>query len=136
MTVALPSFCNGEPIPCASVPSLPMREFRNTVISAVQEGRQLTALFGTPKENGRIQLITVLGDPMMGSFAALSAEVDDTYPCLTNECPQAHWFEREIAEQWNIEPQGHPWLKPIRFHPSYRSGAGAETPIIGVTNFF
>jgi Ni,Fe-hydrogenase III large subunit len=113
-----------------------MSEFRNTVISAVLEGRQLTALFGTPKENGRIQLMTVLGDPMTGSLAALSAEVDNAYPCLTTECPQANWFEREIAEQWNIEPQGHPWLKPIRFHPSYRSGSGAETPIIGVTNFF
>ena len=65
--------------------------------------------------------------------------------------PQAHWFEREIAEQWGVRPEGHPWLKPIRFHKSYRgSGTGirpwtlqfcdeietGEMLNSGVTNFF
>jgi Ni,Fe-hydrogenase III large subunit len=29
-------------------------------------------------------------------------------------------FEREIAEQWGVKPEGHPWLKPVRFHDCYR----------------
>jgi Ni,Fe-hydrogenase III large subunit len=41
--------------------------------------------------------------------------VKDAYPALTPDCPQAHLFEREIAEQWGIRPEGHPWLKPVRF---------------------
>src|SRR5207245_1202926 len=63
-------------------------------------------------------------------------------PALTLECPQAHWFEREIAEQWGIRPEGHPWLKPIRFHGSYRPGHEAwqrgksESPTVGVTDFY
>ena len=71
-----------------------------------------------------------------------STEVADGYPALTPACAQAHWFEREIAEQWGVRPEGHPWLKPIRFHRSYREGhdawgRSAETPIQpGVTNFF
>ena len=44
----------------------------------------------------------------------------DQYPALTPECPQAHLFEREIAEQYGVRPEGHPWLKPVRFHHSYR----------------
>ena len=28
-----------------------------------------------------------------------------------------HLFEREIAEQWGLRPEGHPWLKPVRRHP-------------------
>ncbi len=32
----------------------------------------------------------------------------DAYPALTPDCPQAHWFEREIAEQWGVAPRGPP----------------------------
>lgn len=135
MTNVLPSFHNGESIPLASIPSLPIREFRAAVISAVSNGARLTALFGTPMEDGRIRLIGVLADPLTGSLSSVSSEVGKSYPCLTLDCPQAHWFEREIAEQWAVEPQGHPWLKPIRFHPPYRP-SGTEAPLPGVTEFF
>ena len=66
----------------------------------------------------------------------------DSYPALTPDCPQAHWFEREIAEQWGVVPRGHPWLKPIRFHHSYRPGHDAWSRAVGstilpsVTDFF
>jgi len=136
MTIALPSFHNGEPVPLASVPCLAVGEFRANIISAVRAGAALTALFGTPAENGRVRLVAVLADSIESSLSALGAEVKKAYPCLTVECPQAHWFEREIAEQWNIEPQGHPWLKPIRFHPPYRSSGAAQTRLAGVTEFF
>ena len=36
-----------------------------------------------------------------------------------------HLFEREIAEQFGLRPDGHPWLKPVRFHRSYRPGHDA-----------
>src|SRR5207245_2001966 len=55
---------------------------------------------------------------------------------------QAHWFEREIAEQWGLRPNGHPWLKPIRFHKSYWPGhdawgrSGNAAPTVGVTDFY
>ena len=29
-------------------------------------------------------------------------------------------FEREIAEQYGILPEGHPWLKMVRYHANYR----------------
>jgi Ni,Fe-hydrogenase III large subunit len=137
MSSSLPSFYSGEPVPLASIPRLPMTEFRAAIISAVKQGSSLTALFGTPMENGHISLIGVLADPVRSSLSAISTEADQAYPCLTLECPQAHWFEREIAEQWQVQPQGHPWLKPIRFHLPYRSPDGiCPAPLPGVTNFF
>ncbi len=136
MTSVLPSFHNGEPIALGSIPSVPMREFRAAIISAVNSGSRLSALFGTQMENGRIQLIGILADPLTGSLSSIGSEVGESYPCLTLDCPQAHWFEREIAEQWNVEPQGHPWLKPIRFHPPYRRSVAAQTPLPGATEFF
>ena len=66
----------------------------------------------------------------------------DEFPSMTPECPQVHLFEREIAEQWGVVPKGHPWLKPVRFHPSYRPGhdawgrAGGVAPVVGVTDFY
>ena len=47
------------------------------------------------------------------------------YPSLTPACPQAHLFEREIAEQCGVVPEGHPWLKPVRFHRSWVTGRDA-----------
>ncbi|HEV8266802.1 MAG TPA: hydrogenase, partial [Thermoanaerobaculia bacterium] len=66
----------------------------------------------------------------------------DRFPALTPDCPQVHLFEREIAEQVGVRPDGHPWFKPVRFHESYRPGHDAwgrpagEKPVVGVTDFY
>jgi len=94
--------------------------FRNRVINAVSGGKALLALFALPEH----VLCAVLGDREKRSAETLFAAVEgDEYPSLTPQCPQAHMFEREIAEQYDIAPLGHPWLKPVRFHRPYRAGA-------------
>jgi len=55
----------------------------------------------------------------------VAADPGESYPALTPDCPQAAGFEREIAEQWGVKPLGHPWLRPLRFHRSYRPGRDA-----------
>ena len=66
----------------------------------------------------------------------------DRFESVTDAVPQAHLFEREIAEQYGLRPDGHPWLKPVRFHHSYRVGRDAwgreaGAPILpGVVDFF
>ncbi|OPZ26334.1 MAG: Formate hydrogenlyase subunit 5 precursor [Lentisphaerae bacterium ADurb.BinA184] len=107
-------------VPLAALPLLPVEAFRRAVIEAVGAGGRLVVLFGTPARDGRVRLIAILGGDRDGTLTALSAEVTDSYPALTPECAQAHRFEREIAEQWGVRPEGHPWLKPVRFHPPYR----------------
>jgi Ni,Fe-hydrogenase III large subunit len=68
--------------------------------------------------------------------------VGDAYPSLTPRCPEVHLFEREIAEQWGVVPEGHPWLKPVRFHRPHGGGRDAfgrapDAPItVGETDFF
>jgi Ni,Fe-hydrogenase III large subunit len=63
--------------------------------------------------------------------------VDKGWPSLTPECPAAHLFEREIAEQWNITPEGHPWLKPLRFQPPMEGAVpGRASPRVGDADFF
>jgi Ni,Fe-hydrogenase III large subunit len=137
MATGVSSFRSGEAIPLQNIPDLSIAEFRSAVLSAVSAGGTLAALFGTVAENSRVRLVAVVPDSATNRLSILSANVDRSYPCLTLECPQAHWFEREIAEQWQVSPEGHPWLKPIRFHQPYRSGGAlSPAPVPGVTDFF
>jgi Ni,Fe-hydrogenase III large subunit len=137
VTTALSPFHSGEAIPLRDIAGVSIAEFRAAIFSAVSSGCTLAALFGMPAANQHIRLIAVLADSAANSLSILGTEVDESYPCLTLECPQAHWFEREIAEQWQVHPKGHPWLKPIRFHAPYRSGSGlTPAPVPGVSDFF
>jgi Ni,Fe-hydrogenase III large subunit/Ni,Fe-hydrogenase III component G len=126
----------------AEIPFVTVGEFRDTVLTVVAEGGRLAALFGHPSATGTVQLFAVLAYGSTGTLAVTSTVVTDEYPALTPDCAQAHWFEREIAEQWGVRPRGHPWLKPIRFHDTYRVGHDVwphppgQPPLPSVTDFF
>ena len=80
-------------------------------------------------------------DRQSGSTLAGARVEGDAFDSLTPACPQVHLFEREIAEQFGVRARGHPWLKPVRFHRSYRRGhdacgPAARRPIVGVTDFY
>jgi Ni,Fe-hydrogenase III large subunit len=133
---------NGEPTMFPAVPQLGLREFRETAIEAVRAGGRIVAFGGRPVP-GALRLWMVLAERgQTGALALMTAEVTDAYPALTPDCPQAQWFEREISEQWAVRPENHPWLKPIRFHRSYRPGCDSwgrheGDPIDpGVTDYF
>lgn len=108
---------NAHAFPLADCPLLSIDKFRAEVLDAVAAGARLSALFGylpSPRSEN-VRLTAVLARAEQGTLGVLMTEVGRRYPSLTPECPQAHWFEREIYEQWHVEPVGHPWLKPIRF---------------------
>jgi len=128
---------NGERAELKDVPLLSLREFHGDLLCDIRQGGRLASLFGHPVGDGvRLFAVTAHGDT--GELSVSSADAGDSYPSLTPDCPQAHWFEREIAEQWGARPEGHPWLKPIRFHRPYRGGLpsdGGPLPA-GVTDYF
>ncbi len=125
---------NGEAADAREIPVLGVAEFRRRVIEEVARGAQIAALFGRPLD-GSVHLYALLTHPLNGTLSISSASARDGYPALTPECPQAHWFEREIYEQWRVEPHEHPWLKPIRFHGPYRGEADGDV-LPGVTDYF
>jgi len=139
---------NGQALGLDKIPLLSPGVFREAVLHAVQGGARISAFFGAPEERlqervGRseapergIRLFAVLSRDTEAQLALASTLVEGSYPALTPECPQANWFEREIHEQWGVVPEGHPWLKPIRFHASYAPGQSGPGPAIGVTDFF
>jgi len=133
---------NGDAVALANVPRFPLDAFRAQTVSAVTEGVRVAALFALPATAGVAQLVAILADGRTGSLSTAVTDIAESYPALTSDCPQVHWFEREIAEQWGIRPEGHPWLKPIRFHRAYRAGRdawgrGPDAPILpSVMDFF
>ncbi len=133
---------NGAAIPLAYVPRLEEGEFRRGVIGAVDEGARVAALFGDRRAGDGARLYAVLAHDARGLLSVTCTEVGESYRALTPDCPEAHLFEREIAEQWGIRPEGHPWLKPVRFHASARLGkdawgrAAGEAIDPAVTDFY
>jgi Ni,Fe-hydrogenase III large subunit len=59
------------------------------------------------------------------------AETGQSYPSLTAKFPTAQIFERELWEQTGLLPEGHPWLKPVRFEGP-RQGQMADYPFFKV----
>jgi Ni,Fe-hydrogenase III large subunit len=54
-----------------------------------------------------------------------------SYPSLTVRFPAAQIFERELWEQTGLVPEGHPWLKPVRFEGA-RQGQVDDYPFFKV----
>lgn len=114
-----------------AIPRLALDEFRSAIIQTGREGGRLLSLFGagtgeaeTDADADAIPVYAVLGFDQTGLVAVVSTTMGDSYPAITPDLPQAHWFERELAEIWGVLPVGHPWLKPIRFQPPRRRGPG------------
>ena len=129
-------FTNGTAVEGAKIPALPYEAFAAEVTTAVAGGSRLAALFGYPQPAGGAVLFAVLASEAEGALLVGRTTVGASYPSLTPACPQAHWFERDIAESCRVRPEGHPWLKPIRFLAAGRRDAGAAAPPCGVTDFF
>jgi len=114
---------NGAAIPSGDIPFLAPGEFRAEVLRLCGEGARLVNFFGSPDESGGARLFAILGldeDSELRIVSTLISAELPRYEALTPDLLQAHLFEREIAEQWAIMPQGHPWLKPLRYHSNYR----------------
>jgi len=109
----------------ADIPIVQFGDFADDIIGIARTGDRLIALFAQPDHTGH-RLFAIMSAHDEGALRICSTKVTGTYPALTPHCPQAHWFEREIAELWHITPEEHPWLKPIRF---------CSSPV-GITDFF
>jgi Ni,Fe-hydrogenase III large subunit len=105
---------NAACLPWAEVPTWPVAEFVNVTAIEMDRGARLCAWFGVP-ESDSTRLVAVLAFDVNNTLAvARSAPFRGGYPSLTVKQPQAHMFEREVWEQHNVTPMGHPWLKPVR----------------------
>jgi len=109
----------GRAIAREEVPVLSFEDFRNVIALATSRGARVAALFGHKTSDGKMQLFVVAARDAEGMVEVAATTLEGkSYPSFTRDCPQVHLFEREIFEQWGIMPEGHPWLKPVRFTSS------------------
>ncbi len=115
---SLALIANATALPWAEVPEWPVAEFVPVVAAALERGGRLCSFFGVAEPSagpGAIRLVAVVAFDAENTLAVgRSGPLAGKYPALTLRNHQAHLFEREVWEQFGVEPEGHPWLKPVR----------------------
>jgi Ni,Fe-hydrogenase III large subunit len=113
---AFSSLRNGQAVAEHNIPVAPeIASLLDAVAEQCREGRRLANFFGRRADHQTLKLYAVVSDDKANLLWIGAATVGTSFPSLTPRCPQAHLFEREIFEQFGCRPQGHPWLKPVRF---------------------
>jgi Ni,Fe-hydrogenase III large subunit len=116
MTKGFATFANGNRLELAAVPEGDAAEFSARVLAAAAQGARLVALFPLQRPGGRA-LVALVALDGSGTLAATAGQIraGSAYASLTPRWPQAQAFERDLWERHGIVPEGHPWLKPLRF---------------------
>lgn len=101
---------NQEAVSLNEIPNLDPETFRAEVLAHAARGSRLAAWFPGPAR----RLYAVLAHDQTGTLSWLSTEPGPEWASLTPACPQAHAFERELAETAGLKLTGHPWNKSLR----------------------
>jgi len=106
---------NLQSVPLDTIPEFSMKRFREHIVAAAADGKRVVQYFAA-RHGGDIFIYAVLAQDAHSriQLARVNLQGEESYPSLTPQLPALHLFEREIYEQFNIEPLGHPWLKPVR----------------------
>ncbi len=132
---------NGRAVATAAIPRVGFDVFSQLVVGAPERGSRVSALFGVPTGEA-VDLYVVFASDEEGVLELAACRLaGDAFPSMTEACPQVHLFERELAEQLGLRPEGHPWLKPVRWAPPLRLGVDPfkwkeVPPVVAVTDFY
>jgi Ni,Fe-hydrogenase III large subunit len=122
MKTAFLQIGNNEAVERTSIPDLTFDDFRQEAMEIVKNHGKVVHYFAY-HEKDTVKLMAVLRTDQLFALRSdlllvAGCNAPEAYPSMTTECEPFHMFEREIAEQYGIRPQGHPWLKMVRYHPN------------------
>ncbi|HUW70401.1 MAG TPA: NADH-quinone oxidoreductase subunit C [bacterium] len=125
------------------IATMPVDDFEQVIVDGVADGKRVVSMFGAGQgTEDKIAVYAVLADDRRSRLCVGRTEMaDGAYPSLTPRCQQVHLFERELAEQFGIVPEGHPWFKPVRYQHSWTGRdawgrSATETILPGVGDFY
>ncbi|MFZ3047817.1 MAG: NADH-quinone oxidoreductase subunit C [Desulfatirhabdiaceae bacterium] len=133
------SMPNGHAVDIQSLDRLNISQFQDTVMNGIGRGLRISAMFAHPVSGGLRMWAILTHDRQSLLYPVYTDLKSQSYPSLTPQCPQVQGFEREMFEQWALRPEGHPWLKPLRFHDAYRNTGcfgSRQSDVMGVMDFF
>lgn len=126
------SFDYREAVDLKKITRFSVAELREHIRHALAGGWRVLAFFGIPEEKivneqrdagvaptrpVPIVLCCVMAHDGTRRLMARCTNAVTAFMSLTSDLPQMHYFEREIYEQWGVEPVDHPWLKSVRRTP-------------------
>ena len=147
------SFDYREAVDLKSLARFSVTELRDHLRHALEGGWRVLAFFGIPDEDATqavpgqpasgqpvpVSLCCVLAHDGTRRLMARRTPPVTAFVSMTPDLPQLHYFEREIYEQWGVEPVGHPWLKSVRrtpdsFEAQARNAAAAASANVSGAN--
>jgi Ni,Fe-hydrogenase III large subunit len=110
---------NNETVNIVDIPTLPYKKFAQTVSDLLNDHfKRCVAYYGYP-QGTKLKFICAIADDNHHNIELLSFELNlkdkHELPAISENHYAMHGYEREIAEQWQINFSNHPWLKPIRY---------------------
>ena len=119
---------NGQAVSLQDIPNLPIKEFCEETGRHINKGLRAVQFFGRPNplDKKNIILTAVLADDKKNNLLISSSEIKkgSSYESITKNAPSIHLFEREVLEQTGIKPEGHPFLKPVRYEFGKEANTG------------
>lgn len=100
--------------------------FQASITSLLSQAYRPLVFCGTPHH----EIICLLDNEKLQDFQLISTPFPEakSYPSITIDHPCFHMFERELWEEYDITPLGHPWLKGVRFPHNKPEQKIAEYP--------
>lgn len=133
-----PPLANTLRVALADHPAQALADWADDAHARLRAGQRLMALWGRPEPAGATHPGATLGVwavwlPEAGGLqiSRAWAAPDAAYPALSLTHPSAQALERELWEQTGLQPQGHPWRKPLRFEHA-RAGVMGDYPFFQV----
>lgn len=102
--------------PAGTLPRHELEPWARLVAQRLEAGDRVVTLFGRPDSSGGV-LTTAVVERTEGALEVLRGQAapQASFASLTPRFPAVQMFERELWEQTGIVPDGHPWLKPVRY---------------------
>jgi Ni,Fe-hydrogenase III large subunit len=115
MNTAFLEIMNGVAVARERIPNLAFDVFRQEALSIAKTGGKVVHFFAY-QDGDIVKLMAILRKNVL---LVAVCDAPAAYPALSSQSEPFHMFERELAEQFGILPEGHPWLKMVRYHPNY-----------------
>jgi Ni,Fe-hydrogenase III large subunit len=108
---------NGESIALDQIPLFDFPEFSAKLLGIAKDG-YIVQYFGFLDGEQLFAMAVMRADAQL---LAGYAKLPEKFPSLTAKQSKFNVFEREIAEQFGVIPEGHPWFKMVRYHSNWRA---------------
>lgn len=92
--------------------------FMSELTSLIRDPANHCLFYMAYPNSGGLRFLACIARDEHHDFVLLSHQLDNieaSLESLTPEVPQLHLFEREIAENFGVRFEGHPWMKGVRF---------------------